>query len=943
MSGEVDEILFFSFLDLPDIFPQPQSLLQDLIVNDEKDEIVNYFNLKIDEYDLLLGAVHCYNTKNNSLSHLISSASKDTKPFVDFLFNNHIDENVPILYLAHLLKTQDYSTCYEYLSTISTSTAIEYYAKSECCFALEKYSELQALLTIDRSINILFYNGLHQYFTTNSVTIIKDYLAITTPLHLNYNMRIIQNLLYSHDISTFNPLFTCIKHEYVAMQSNYLPVGSKSNLTYNLISVALKSPTFEDIQSACNAILMQLDMSNLVSIYQNEFVFYFICLATKLKNLIYPCPLFHVKYIIPTELDYLHTLLTRFKLYASANTLLIECLFLMGLNIPKTISLISEYDYCIQIASYAINHSNNQFVQRRNEVTSNNLQLSVYPLYAVYLNYGLNHHKLPLIPMQPPTQYRLKVIYSVVLNEQTAINPNTPILINLFISFHFKLPLPTHSVIHQLVDDINELLTHYQHNPTLPTCNLLMDYYLNNNDYTQALDTLIVLNQFDNKNAVNLYDYYINFNCFAQANELYSWLVSNNKATIGATLTDFLININHKNTASIYSALGDYSYFSNFFEESFMILTRFTHCRRNTQFPLLLIKIMESCTLSLEQQARISWLISDSYDKCHMDATYYIKQSVQLHKYEDNCSLYIKLNFISNPVQCQGYLQFLNKEDHIYYKSLLFIQQHMYLDAIKLLKQSGTLRCSKALYQILYRQDMMHLVDISNVKSQYLKALYYYYANEYKIATEILVNCNSIDAKLLMIKMIQDPSMINTLLKQLPNTDEVNYFHFKLNLNSETIMSSILTRIKDTSIYHSVAMSYVYKDTVKQRQVLKKLITMECSVDNFEILEHGLLRLAEIYMNKQDNCTAILNKLIKQNANCYKALELMGDLNNNIEMYMKAFKSKDYNVGIKLANALLKNKEYLNCIRVCDELINSHANTAKIDEIMNKALGNMYK
>ena len=919
--------------------PKLNGTLKDLIISNNEQQIINYFSHKIDEFDLLIGAVECYKLKISAYNSLILAASNETKVIINCLLNNEISENVPILYLAHLLKSQQYTHCYDYLNTINTSSSIECYIKSECCFALSKFSELQDLLKLDQTINTLLFNGIYEFMSTNTISTIHKYIKSASKSHLSHNMPIIQNLLFCHEIDLKNPLFDILKHDYITCQLSNTPtlsqllIKSQNASISKLIQIAFATPTFTNIQIACDAIINQIDTTNLISIYQNPFLFFLFHLVQLLLSQIYPAPIHHIKYAIPHELQYLHDLLNKFRLYASVKTVLFDVSFVMGLNLDCKDH--SDYSSCLYTAMYALHHSQSEFINFKSKLT---LQ---HPLFPLYLNVGLKHHNLPLVPMVLPQHPRHILLYHYCLN-QLQTHPKPPqILFQVFISFHLNLPLPTHPIISELLNDIPTLLVHYQKQPSLQIAKLLQTHYLLKNDYSQAHETWIILNQFDHSYAPYLYGYYIRMSQYQQAFELFDYMMKHELLDLKTKMTHVMVHFSMNKVHPVILNVNDIT--TDQFDEIFAILRQFEDARMNLQFTRMLVNICEQCVLGNEQKASITWLIAVCYELLHLDALFYIKQSVGFHKNGENCALYIHLNVYSNPVQCQSYLQFLNEDNKGYYKALLYMQQHMYVEGIKLLMTKNDIRSNELLYQILYRQDLMHLIQFDTINTPYLQALFLFYKGQHKESMAILLDVNTLRSKLLMLKMVDDPVMIIHLLKQLPMSDQTNYLYGSLNKSNEQVAINYYEKINENSLYFIVGMASTYKDIVKQRQLLKHLLTVECTFDNFEILQEGLLRLAEIYMNKEDNAAMILNKLIKNNINCTRAYELLGDMNKDVDMYYKAYKMKDYEIGLKLAQNLLKNKEFWGCLKVCDEMITMYTNSEKVEEVMTKALNNMYK
>lgn len=129
---------------------------------------------------------------------------------------------------------------------------------------------------------------------------------------------------------------------------------------------------------------------------------------------------------------------------------------------------------------------------------------------------------------------------------------------------------------------------------------------------------------------------------------------------------------------------------------------------------------------------------------------------------------------------------------------------------------------------------------------------------------------------------------------------------------------------------------------------------MDWDPDFGEEFERAWLLLADIYIQggKYDLASELLKKVLVQNHSCPKAWEYMGFImekeasyKDAAEDYQRAFKldrENNPNLGYKLGFNLMKAKQYVNAIDVCNKILAKYPDYPKIQkDILDKARANI--
>eukprot|EP01012_Entosiphon_sulcatum_P028886 TRINITY_DN3505_c0_g1_i1.p1 TRINITY_DN3505_c0_g1~~TRINITY_DN3505_c0_g1_i1.p1 ORF type:complete len:1334 (+),score=365.73 TRINITY_DN3505_c0_g1_i1:81-4082(+) len=140
------------------------------------------------------------------------------------------------------------------------------------------------------------------------------------------------------------------------------------------------------------------------------------------------------------------------------------------------------------------------------------------------------------------------------------------------------------------------------------------------------------------------------------------------------------------------------------------------------------------------------------------------------------------------------------------------------------------------------------------------------------------------------------------------------------------------------------------KQTPKARNHLKRVAKAPYSQEEADDFERGWLLLADIYISggKYDLAQDLLKKALQANKSCGRAWEFMGLIYEKEQSYQDAsdcyenawrlVNESDPGIGYKLAFNYLKAKRFVNCIDVCQKVLQNHPNYPKIKkDILEKA------
>ncbi|CAI9719675.1 repeat 21B-like [Octopus vulgaris] len=167
-------------------------------------------------------------------------------------------------------------------------------------------------------------------------------------------------------------------------------------------------------------------------------------------------------------------------------------------------------------------------------------------------------------------------------------------------------------------------------------------------------------------------------------------------------------------------------------------------------------------------------------------------------------------------------------------------------------------------------------------------------------------------------------------------------------------MEIVSTYNDNVGALYGMATAYmVQKQVPKARNQLKRIVKLNWTCENAEIMEKSWLLLADIHIQsgKYDMAQELLKKCLTHNKSCCKAYEYSGFImekeqshKDAAEYYEKAWihgRKNNPVIGYKLAFNYLKAKRYTEAIDICNLVLASHPNYPKIQkEILTKARSN---